>query len=98
VPPSYREGDLPMIHNGEVRVGGLEPPGGMQSHRVWACCVYQASPRARGAVDAIQTLAPNRVRYLAAPLPELVLRLWWWREDSNLQLHFRAAVLRTATA
>ena len=27
--PPYQEGDLPMIYNGEVRVGGLEPPGGM---------------------------------------------------------------------
>jgi hypothetical protein len=56
VSPSYREGALPgLSYDDVVRVGGLEPPGGMQSRRVWACCVYQTSPHARGAVDAIRT-------------------------------------------
>lgn len=55
-PPSYQEGALPgLSYDDVVRVGGLEPPGGMQSRRVWACCVYQTSPHARGAVDAIRT-------------------------------------------
>lgn len=55
-PPSYQEGALPgLSYDDAVRAGGLEPPGGMQSRRVWTCCVYQTSPHARGAVDAIRT-------------------------------------------
>ncbi len=47
----------------------------------------EESGRAR-VIRTLDRATPSRVRYLAAPLPEIVLRLWWWcpRGESNSQL------------